>query len=406
MNSRFQKIFIRVMAVVLAILMAASVLVGVLSATAGATTKDEIKELQDDLKGIQQKLKDIKAQINSLEYEQSVVIAQKQVLDSRIELTGQMIENLEQQIAKYDQLIDEKEAEVADRQRQEEEQWEKYKVRIRAMEENGTVSYYAIIFGANDFADMLSRIDMISSIMEYDNTLYDRLVAARQATQAAQVQLEETRGEFESTKAELQDAQSELEIQRLEAEALIASIQDDVDAQRALYEQADKDEEQLKKDLAKAEEEYRRQQQSQVKGTGQFMWPVDSNYVTSRFGGRDTGIAGASTNHKGIDIGRTGYGAKIYAADSGTVLVSSSNSSSGNYVVISHGDGVTTHYAHMSKRAVKAGQTVKKGDVIGYTGATGVTNGPHLHFEIRINGVSQNPLNYFKAGSYTLSPTA
>ncbi len=401
MSSKFQKVFIRVVAVILALLMVGSVLTIALSSSAGATTKDELKKLQDELKSLQQDQKDLKSQINSLEYEQSTIVAKKGVLDERIALTVSAIDNLTAQIEQYGILIQEKEAEVAQRESAEQAQWDKYKIRLRAMEENGTVSYYAIIFGANDFADMLSRIDMISSIMDYDNALYDKLVTAREATEDAKAQLEDTKAEAEGKKVELQDAQQELELQRNEANALIDALADDIDAAQDIYNQMEKDESQLKKDIAKAEEELKRQN-AQVVGTGSFMWPVKSNIVTSGFGGRNTGIPGASTNHKGIDIGGTGYNAPIYAADTGKVTIASRNSSQGNYVTISHGNGITTTYAHMTKYVVKTGQTVTKGQIIGYTGATGVANGPHLHFEIRINGTPVNPLNYFKAGTYVV----
>lgn len=399
MNSKFQKIFIRVIAILLAVLMAGSVLVSVLGTRAGATTKAEIDKLKEELKSIQQKQKEMKSKINSLEYEQASTMAKKEVLDDRIELTQSSIDNLTAQIEQYDILIGEKEQEVIRHQQAEEEQWEKYKTRLRAMEENGAVSYYAIIFGASDFADMLSRIDMISSIMDYDNSLYDKLIAAREATEEAKAQLETTRAEAEGTKSELQTAQQDLEFQRGEAVALINALANDIEEAQKLYDQMDKEENSLQKDIKKKEEELKKQN-AQVVGTGSFMWPVKSNVVTSGFGSRNTGIAGASTNHKGIDIGGTGYNAPIYAADTGKVIIASRDSSRGNYVTISHGNGYTTTYGHMTKYIVKTGQTVKKGDIIGYTGATGVANGPHLHFEIRLNGTPVNPLNFFKAGTY------
>ena len=126
--------------------------------------------------------------------------------------------------------------------------------------------------------------------------------------------------------------------------------------------------------------------------TGTFRWPV-SGRVTSYFGGRRSPGGIGSTNHKGTDIGRVGYTSPIYAAKSGTVIVSQYSSSYGNYVVISHGSGNTTLYGHMSSRKVEAGQYVNQGDVIGITGSTGHSTGPHLHFEITENGVRINPLN-------------
>ena len=126
---------------------------------------------------------------------------------------------------------------------------------------------------------------------------------------------------------------------------------------------------------------------------GGYIWPVDSRYITSTVGGRASPGGIGSTNHKGTDIGRVGYTSSIYAAKSGTVIVSQYSSSYGNYVVISHGSGNTTLYAHMSSRKVEVGQYVNQGDVIGITGSTGNSTGPHLHFEVTENGVRVNPLN-------------
>ncbi len=400
MSNKTQKLVIRVICVILAVLMAGSVLLSILPLTAGAVTKEQIDKLEGELDTIQQQLKEITSQINSLEYSQAEALAKKTVLDNRMELTQALIDNLTDQIAEYGVLIEEKEQEVADRQVEENEQWDKYKVRIRAMEENGTISYYAILFGARDFADMLSRMDMISSIMDYDEHLYDELVTARKATEDAKAALEQTKQDAEGKKVELQDAQKELETQIEEAGALIESIENDINAAQKFYDQVSEEEDALKDKISELQKEYERQN-SKVVGTGRFIWPTTSNVVTSGFGGRNTGISGASTNHKGIDI-RAGYGAPIYAADSGTVLISQKVSSYGNYITIGHGNGYTTLYGHMSRRLVSAGDTVTQGQLIGYAGATGVANAPHLHFEIWKNGTRVNPLDYFDSSTYRM----
>ena len=133
--------------------------------------------------------------------------------------------------------------------------------------------------------------------------------------------------------------------------------------------------------------------QSTESNPGGYIWPVDSRYITSTVGGRASPGGIGSTNHKGTDIGRVGYTSPIYASKAGTVIVSQYSSSYGNYVVISHGSGNTTLYAHMSSRKVSVGQYVNQGDVIGITGSTGNSTGPHLHFEVTENGVRVNPLN-------------
>lgn len=399
MTNKTQKLFIRIICVILAVVLAGSVLVTILASSAGAVTEAEIKKLQEELSGLRQQQKELKSEINSIEYEKKQIIAKKQVLDQRMELTLQVIDNLTAQIGQYEIYIGEKQQEVEARQAAENEQWEQYKVRIRAMEENGTVSYYAIIFGARDFADMLSRIDMISSIMDYDETLYQKLVAARKDTEAAKATLEGVKAEMEGKRQEQQEAEAELEEEQQEAIDLLNTLQNDLEAAQALYDQVSEDEDALKDEITKKQKELEATQR--VKGTGKFIWPVDSNVVTSPFGSRNTGIAGASTNHKGVDL-KAPTGAKIYAADTGTVITSALSSSYGNYVVIDHGNGYTTLYGHMSKRAVKQGDKVTKGQVIGYSGATGIAKGPHCHFEIWDHGNRVNPLKFFDSSTYVV----
>ncbi len=397
MTNKGQKLFIRIVCVILAVVLAGSVLVTILASSAGAVTEEEIKKLQEELSGIRQQQKELKSEINSIEYEKKQIIAKKQVLDQRMELTLQVIDNLTAQIGQYEIYIGEKQQEVEACQAAENEQWEQYKVRIRAMEENGTVSYYAIIFGARDFADMLSRIDMISSIMDYDETLYQKLVSARKATEESKATLESVKAEMEGKRQEQQDAEAELEVEQQEAIDLLNTLQDNLEEAQALYDQVSEEEDALKDEITKKQKELEATQK--VKGTGKFIWPVDSNVVTSPFGNRNTGIAGASTNHKGVDL-KAPTGAKIYASDTGTVITSALSSSYGNYVVIDHGNGYTTLYAHMSKRAVKQGDKVTKGQVIGYSGATGIANGPHCHFEIWDHGNRVNPLKFFDSSTY------
>ncbi len=399
MSNKTQKLVIRIICIVLAVVLAASVLVSILASSAGAVTKEDIEGLQEELAGLRQQEKEIRSQINSLEYEQSQIVAKKQVLDQRIEVTISIIENYTAQIEQYGVYIQEKQAEVEQRQAEEDEQWELYKTRIRAMEENGTVSYYAIIFGARDFADMLSRIDMISSIMDYDESLYERLAEARKATEDAKATLESVKADMETKRAEQQQAQADLETEQQEASDLIVQLQANIDEYQAVLDQKSEEEDRIKDEITQMQKEYEANQRA--KGTGRFIWPVDSNVVTSGFGSRNTGIAGASTNHKGVDL-KALTGANIYASDGGTVIKSEYSSSYGNYIVIDHGNGYCTLYGHMSKRAAKVGDVVAQGQVVGLSGATGIANGPHCHFEVWLNGNRINPLQFFDSSTYVM----
>ena len=400
--------FTRMMAIILAVLMAASVLVGAISSLrASADSIDTLKKRQTELA---QKKKDLKAKIESAEYEQSSVMAKKKLLDEQISLTEEEIEYTVQLIDEYTAFIAQCEIDIVETQKKEEEQWEAYKKRVRAMEENGDISYYEVLLTATSFPELLSRMDSVSEIMERDRNLYNELVDTRNELIRLKEEKENAVVEQEAKKEELILKQADLEKQIEDASRLIQQYQNSIDIYKANIDEIEAENSRIEKEIKAAANAKPSNTGGNsgnggtVKGEGSFIWPSQaSTYVTSRFGYRSSPTAGASTYHKGIDIGAS-YGTNILAAKSGTVSVSALSSSYGNYVVINHGDGTTTTYAHMSKRLVSAGQTVKQGEVIGLVGSTGISTGPHLHFEVTVNGSRVNPLNYFS--NYTMSPRA
>ena len=412
--------FTRIIALLLAVLIMGSVLVGVIS-TAGrasaAASQAQVNKLKDEKSSIEKKKEELQSQLNSLEYSQKTTLEKKEVLDEQVELTEENIANLEEQITAYEALIAEKEEEIAQLQEKEKEQWATYEMRIRAMEENGKVSYFEILFSANSFSDLLARISDIGEIMQYDEQVYQDIVDTRQATEDAKASLEEAKAAMEESKAELEAEKAELEQQVAESAALLEQIESDMDEYQRLYEEAQAEENNIQSEIdkmvkeleerAKAEEEARKNGSSSGSGssviaTGTFIWPAPaSNIITSVYGTRLHPIYHTYRTHNGIDIGAS-YGTNVLAADSGTVITSQYSSSYGNYIVLYHSNGTTTLYAHMSQRLVSVGQTVSQGDVIGLVGSTGNSTGPHLHFEVSVGGSRTNPLNYFSSDSYVI----
>jgi murein DD-endopeptidase MepM/ murein hydrolase activator NlpD len=280
------------------------------------------------------------------------------------------------------------------------------------MEENGIITYLEIIFASTSFADMLARIDFVADIMRADENAYNNLIIARNQTNAAKQALEETKEELDAEKEYLEEKEAELYEQLEEAQAIIFRMEQDLESNRQLRDQVRADEDKVQREinakvaeLARQEEaerqrrlreQQRRNQQtsggSTVTGSGQMMWPV-SGPITSGFGVRRHPVFGDLRQHSGMDIGAP-HGTRVVAADSGTVIESTYNSSYGNYVVISHGDGITTLYAHLSSRSVSSGTSVSKGQQIGLVGSTGISTGPHLHFEVSVNGSRVNPRSF------------
>ena len=376
-------------------------------------TQAEIDSLKGDAKDLQSEMKKLENKLSELKNDRSAVVKKKNVLDEKISTTSQQITNMETQINLYTQLIAEAEAELADAEAREEAQYELFCERVRAMEEKGEANYWSFLFGADSFSELLGRLDIVNQIMDYDQGVIADLKSLQADIAEKKAGLETNKADSETTKAELEAAKASLDSQRSEANALIAEIRADEASYADAIDELEREEEEILAEIVRKSKELAAQQSAgQKSNPGGYIWPVDSRYITSTVGGRNSPGGIGSTNHKGTDIGRVGYNSKIYAAKDGTVIVSQYSSSYGNYVAISHGSGNTTLYAHMSSRKVSVGQVVKQGDVIGITGSTGNSTGPHLHFEITENGVRVNPLSHGATpqkgylSGYTLSGTA
>lgn len=379
-------------------------------------TQADIDALKGDAASLKDQRKDLEAKLKDLADDKSTAVQRKNILDQQIANTSAQIENVEAQIAQYDQLIAQKETELAQAEAEEAAQYELFCRRVRAMEEQGTISYWSVLFQADSFTDLLSRMDFINEVMEADQRVIDDLRGLQARIETAKASLEESRTESSAARDELEAKKRELDTQRAEANKVIQQIMAAEDEAEATLEQMNRDADAIQKEIERLNRELEAQRAAEGKSNqsnpGGYIWPVDSRYITSTVGGRQSPGGIGSTNHRGTDIGRVGYTSPIYAAKAGTVIVSQRHSSYGEYVVISHGSGNTTLYGHMSTRKVSVGQYVNQGDVIGITGSTGVSTGPHLHFEVVENGKRVNPLSDGaepKMGyltGYTLSGTA
>ena len=419
-----RKLITAVLAIVLCILIILPLMAVVFRAH--AVTQQEINELKEKAGELAQRQKEITEKLNAISDEQDAVQARQALLDERINTTYEQIEIYNAQITALDSRLASQQRELDKREEEEDDQVALFRRRVRAIEESGTISYFSILFDAASFADLLSRIDDINEIMSYNEFVVQGLKDAQAATQAAREELAATKAEVEEAKAAEEEKKHELDIQLAEMQALMVTLEEQREEYKLTYEENEKLEEeltekitelqkeydrQLEEERKRREEEERRKQQqggsgsgsgsgssSGIVSTGTYMWPVNDSRrcVTSPFGYRVHPIYGTTRFHNGIDIG-TWYGCAIFAADSGTVTTSEYSSSYGNYVMINHGNGRYTLYAHMSSRACSVGQTVSKGEVIGYVGSTGNSTGNHCHFETWVNGSRVDPLGYFSS---------
>ena len=365
-----------------------------------AVTQAEIDALKGDANALASQKKDLQNQLKAVQADKSEAMARKELLERQINVIQEEIDNISRQIAMYDQLIAEKEEELALAQAEEEAQFALFCRRMRAMEEQGEISYWSILFSSSDFSELLDNYMMIEEIIEYDNQVIDDLVALQEKTAADKAELEQAQTEQEKAKAQQVAARNEVKAQEAEVDKIIDQIKDQEDELKAMEAELTKAANALDAQIKAKEREYAAQIVNVPSESG-FLWPLAANLNTlsSLYGGRKDPINGRSSNHTGIDI-PAARGTPIYAAKSGVVTTSVYGSGSywsyGNFVLISHKDGTSTLYAHMSSRNVKEGQTVRQGDVVGYVGTTGRSTGNHLHFEVRVNGKRTDPLNYFK----------
>ena len=367
-------------------------------AMAAKVTQADIDALKGDASDLDKKQKEIQSKLSDLKDDKAAAVEKKSLLDDQIANTNARISNTESQISDYNALISQAEAELADAQQREEAQYDLFCKRVREMEERGTVSYWSVLFKATSFSNLLGRLDFINEVMDYDRQVIEDLQTLQAEIEEKKTGLEASRAELVTAKTELESQKKQLAAQREEANKLVKEIDDNAAEYQATLDALEAEERRIEQQVKQLQKQLEEQMAAEGKNyntnPGGYIWPVDSRYITSTVGGRSSPGGVGSTNHKGTDIGRVGYTSSVYAAKAGTVIVATRSSSYGNYVVISHGTGNTTLYAHMSSIKVSVGTYVQQGQTIGITGSTGHTTGPHLHFEVVENGVRVNPLSH------------
>ena len=446
-----QRRLVSILAGVMAAIMLLTLLAGILPVSASAKSSKEIKEEISALKGDRTA---IWAELEALESEQDAtwesieeMVEQKENIDQQITLLYEEVDNINTQIRSYTELIAANQEELDAAEAKLRELNEKNKERIQAMEEEGTVSYWSVLFKAKSFTDLIDRLNMMEEIHRADQKRMSELSDAAQAVAEARTALETEKVALEESRAELKESEAILDAKRAEADEILAELNADKRALDALEDEWEAEEAKLSAEIAaaeveytkalkaeeearrKAEEERKRREEEEKKkqeeankkpgnggsnnsgsnngggsndsgsSGGSFVsgegWarPCSWRKLTSPYGYRIHPTTGQYKFHNGVDLAND-QGTPIYAARSGRVTVATYGSTYGYYVTINHGDGYSSLYAHMTRYVVHKGDTVKKGQLIGYMGSTGRSTGPHLHFSIFYNGSSVNPMNY------------
>lgn len=382
-----------------------------LALNASAVTQAEIDALEAQRDELQERQDNVQEQLESLQNDRESMLDRKAALDEQSELLRQDIVLINEQIALYDTVIAEKKEEAERAAEAEEEHYARYCQRVRTMEENSSWSYISFLLKAESLSELLSRLTDIFDVMSYDENIQAEYAAACEYAAETLAEYEAVQEAQKVKQGELLEREVELE-EKIEASAdVIAALEGDIEKYMEYYESVEAEKEDVRKLIDEKAEELRKQQEAEaaknapaasqpgsgIISGGYYVWPSTTTYITSPFGPRVHPIYGQLKPHTGVDIGAW-YGTEIYAAASGTVslaVVDYGSTGYGTYVAIYHPNGTTTLYAHMSALAVSVGQTVSQGQVIGYVGSTGASNGPHLHFEIRQNGVCMDPMLYF-----------
>ena len=453
-----QKKAVRVIAVVMAVMLVLSLLVSILPRSyADGDFDSQLASLNSEKDSARERRISAQNKVQALKEEQAAVIEEKLALEERNEACIEEIGLIQEQISLitaeiklYDDKIARKEEDVRVAAEKENYQLQKYRTRLRAMEENGNYNILSLILNSDSFSSLLAAADDYGDVMDSDVKLYDLLQEARAEHQALEQEYrvykavcENKKAEHESTKSGLEADQAELESQIEESEALIEEYMEKIEqaeaeqraaeaaeaaaaasvsnflasyyAQQAAAAAAAQQQTQLVEQTETVYneetgqfEEYTYyeevpipQEQQQLiapsggGGSGSYVWPFPGHTViTSPYGNR----ASTGSFHSGVDIdGYQSMGSPIVAADGGTVIMAEYSGAYGNCIIIDHGNGMSTLYAHLSSMSVGVGSSVGQGQTIGGVGNTGNCyglDGVHLHFEVRVNGNTTDPMGY------------
>ncbi len=400
------KLIVRVLAMIALVAFLAVSLITIIPTSVGA------ESAQSKLKDAQTKQSELKSKINSTQSQINDNTKKKEAIDSEISKVQAQIDTLNSKISDSNNKIAAKQTELTAAEEESKEQYDNYLNRAKMMVERGSVTYLEVLLNSKSFSDLLARYSVVKQIVRYDSQKLDELKAIEQKIAAIKTELENEKANLVSLKADETAQMNTLSAKRAESQKIIAGLEADKSSYEQALDNAEKAEANARAEIKRLAEEAEKKAaaaaaaKSQSGGStksstatysgtysGGMIWP-SSGSVTSPYSTRVHPVTGKVRKHAGIDIGSP-YGSNIVAAAAGTVIVAGYNSGGyGNYVVISHGSGISTLYAHASSLCVSAGQTVSQGQVIAKVGSTGLSTGPHLHFEVHVNGATVNPTQY------------
>ena len=393
---------------VAAVLLTAVLMLGILPRDAAAASSAEIQKQIDSLeaqnKEIQQQINAIQRQYDANFHEMADIVARKEAIDQEITLLNNKIETTNQQITAYGQLIADTQDDLDDAEQELLELSQKHRERVRAMEEQGSLTYWQVLFQANSFTDLLDRINMVEEINAADRSRIEQMRIAADIVDATRLNLTAEKRSLEDVRTQLAADEAALEEKRTESDGLLYELEQKAEEFQILLDESELLQDELMQEIAQKEVELKEAKYDEYlaklalqgenpPSNASWIMPV-SGRLTSPFGMRVHPVLGYERMHNGIDLAAA-QGTPIYATRSGKVTTCSYQAGgAGNYVSINHLDGFSSIYMHMTHYVVSPGQNVSQGQLIGYVGSTGISTGPHLHFGISYAGTYVNPLAY------------
>ena len=332
---------------------------GITSVVASPLFAESISDLQDEQATIKNSIEEKQGELDSNSSQKSETVAKIKEISDSINATQQKIASFTSQISDQEAAIAETNAQITETEAKLAKAQESLNDRLVTIYKDGNVNYLEVLFQSEDFSDFLTRFEYLSYITKRDKNLVEEVKSVK--------------AQLETQKATLEQQLASLNALKSEEEGVKALLEEQQSQQESVYAELEKDEAAIKETIAAMQ--------------------ATSDEITSNYGGRSYPLDGSYNYHLGTDIGAS-YGTPVVSYQAGTVLIASYHWSYGNYVVVDHGNGLSTLYAHMSALTVSAGQSVSAGQQVGLVGSTGSSTGPHLHFEVRINGSNVDPAPY------------
>ncbi|NLB17174.1 MAG: peptidoglycan DD-metalloendopeptidase family protein [Syntrophomonadaceae bacterium] len=355
----------------------------------GLVQAGELQDRQSQLKTIQQQIQAQRSIVGSARKKEKSITAEITRLEREMAKTEKEMDTLDNQVKMIQGRITTTKGEIKEAEEHLTERTDILNQRLVNIYEVGDMSYLEVLLSASDFTDFITRWELLNEIVKQDQELIQTVAAERRELQRKMDQLEKDQQQLLDAKASQLAKEEKLKEQSKQKEVVFKDAQ----KERKVVEQSLKELEQTSLQIERLIQSMQTSNGS-YKGTGVFTWPAPaSKRVTSKYGMRFHPILKKNKLHTGIDIG-SGKGTKIVDADGGKVIQVAYLGGYGNTVIVDHGNGISTLYAHMSKFETSTGKIVAKGDLIGKVGSTGWSTGPHQHFEVRKNGTPVNPNSY------------